>query len=41
MKARRMKNENAVVAASVSGAANLGGLSLGPLIGGIFAEFFT
>lgn len=31
--------ENAVIAASVSGAANLGGLSLGPLIGGIFAEF--
>ncbi|GAA0422659.1 MFS transporter [Leifsonia naganoensis] len=32
-------DENAVVAASVSGAANLGGLSLGPLIGGVFADF--
>jgi MFS family permease len=33
-------DENAIVAASVSGAANLGGLALGPLIGGLFAEFF-
>ena len=32
-------DENAIVAASVSGAANLGGLALGPLIGGVFAEF--
>lgn len=32
-------DENAIVAASVSGAANLGGLALGPLIGGLFAEF--
>lgn len=32
-------DENTVIAASVSGAANLGGLSLGPLIGGIFADF--
>ncbi len=32
-------DENALVAASVSGAANLGGLSLGPLIGGLFAEY--
>lgn len=31
--------ENGVLAASVSGAANLGGLALGPLIGGLFAEF--
>jgi MFS family permease len=31
--------ENAVVAASVAGAANLGGLALGPLIGGVFAEY--
>jgi len=31
--------ENAIVAASVSGAANLGGLALGPLIGGVFADF--
>lgn len=39
LRATARPNENAVVAASVSGAANLGGLSLGPLIGGIFAEF--
>ncbi|MFB2586318.1 MFS transporter [Herbiconiux liukaitaii] len=32
-------DENSIVAASVSGAANLGGLALGPLIGGVFAEF--
>ena len=32
-------DENTIVAASVSGAANLGGLALGPLIGGLFAEF--
>ncbi|TDN92039.1 putative MFS family arabinose efflux permease [Microbacterium sp. BK668] len=32
-------NETAVIAASVAGAANLGGLALGPLIGGLFAEF--
>lgn len=31
--------ESVVVAASVAGAANLGGLALGPLIGGLFAEF--
>jgi MFS family permease len=31
--------ENSIVAASVSGAANLGGLALGPLIGGVFADF--
>ncbi|WP_106814681.1 MFS transporter [Microbacterium timonense] len=31
--------ENAIVAASVAGAANLGGLALGPLIGGVFAEY--
>ncbi|MCS5723787.1 MFS transporter [Herbiconiux sp. CPCC 203407] len=30
--------ENSIVAASVSGAANLGGLALGPLIGGVFAD---
>jgi MFS family permease len=39
LRATAKPNENAVVAASVSGAANLGGLSLGPLIGGLFAEF--
>ncbi|MGN7799019.1 MFS transporter [Leifsonia sp. 22587] len=33
--------ENSVIAASVSGAANLGGLSLGPLIGGLFATFLA
>lgn len=32
-------NENRIIAASVAGAANLGGLALGPLIGGLFAEF--
>ena len=32
-------DENSIVAASVSGEANLGGLALGPLIGGVFAEF--
>lgn len=31
--------ENPVVATSVAGAANLGGLALGPLIGGLCAEF--
>jgi len=31
--------EGLVVATSVAGAANLGGLALGPLIGGLFAEF--
>ena len=31
--------ESPVLAASVAGAANLGGLSLGPLIGGVFADF--
>lgn len=31
--------ESAVIASSVAGAANLGGLALGPLIGGLFAEF--
>ena len=32
-------DENHIVAASVAGASNLGGLALGPLIGGLFAEF--
>jgi MFS family permease len=39
LRARARPGENAIVAASVSGAANLGGLALGPLIGGLFAEF--
>jgi MFS family permease len=39
LRSRAKPTENMVVAASVSGAANLGGLSLGPLIGGVFAEF--
>ena len=39
LRARARPDENAIVAASVSGAANLGGLALGPLIGGLFAEF--
>jgi MFS family permease len=39
LRARAKPDENTIVAASVSGAANLGGLALGPLIGGLFAEF--
>ncbi|MET0297029.1 MAG: MFS transporter [Microbacterium sp.] len=39
LRARARPGEGAVVAASVAGAANLGGLALGPLIGGIFAEY--
>ena len=39
LRVKARPGEIAVVAASVAGAANLGGLSLGPLIGGIFAEF--
>ncbi|MDQ0727868.1 MFS transporter [Microbacterium sp. W4I20] len=39
LRATARPDENAVVAASVAGAANLGGLALGPLIGGLFAEF--
>lgn len=32
-------DENAVIASAVAGAANIGGLAIGPLIGGVFAEF--
>ncbi|KJL45280.1 bicyclomycin/multidrug efflux system [Microbacterium trichothecenolyticum] len=39
LRARARPAETAVVAASVAGAANLGGLALGPLVGGTFAEF--
>lgn len=39
LRARARPDENPIVAASVAGAANLGGLALGPLIGGLFAEF--
>jgi len=39
LRARARPDENSIVAASVSGAASLGGLALGPLIGGLFAEF--
>lgn len=39
LRARARPAESAIVAASVAGAANLGGLALGPLIGGLFAEF--
>lgn len=39
LRARARPGESAIVAASVAGAANLGGLALGPLIGGLFAEF--
>ncbi|MFD0790178.1 MFS transporter [Microbacterium insulae] len=39
LRARSRPAEDPVIAASVAGAANLGGLALGPLIGGLFAEF--
>ncbi len=39
LRAHARPSENVIVAASVAGAANLGGLALGPLIGGLFAEF--
>lgn len=39
LRALRWPAESTVVAASVAGAANIGGLALGPLIGGLFAEF--
>ncbi|MFE5407636.1 MFS transporter [Microbacterium sp. NPDC056569] len=39
LRARARPAETAVLAASVAGAANLGGLALGPLVGGLFAEF--
>lgn len=39
LRARARPAEAAIIAASVAGAANLGGLALGPLIGGLFAEF--
>ncbi len=39
LRAKARPTETAVVAASVAGAANLGGLALGPLVGGLFAEF--
>lgn len=39
LRARARPDENAIVAASVAGGANLGGLALGPLIGGLFADY--
>lgn len=39
LRAAAKPDENAILASSVAGAANLGGLALGPLIGGLFAEF--
>ncbi|HEY9309079.1 MAG TPA: MFS transporter [Microbacterium sp.] len=39
LRARARPGETAIIAASVAGAANLGGLALGRLIGGLFAEF--
>lgn len=39
LRAHARPTESTIVAASVAGAANLGGLALGPLIGGLFAEF--
>jgi MFS family permease len=38
LRARARPDETAVVAAAVAGASNLGGLALGPLVGGLFAE---
>ncbi|MFJ2551004.1 MFS transporter [Microbacterium sp. NPDC087591] len=40
LRARARPEENSIVAASVAGGANLGGLALGPLLGGVFADFF-
>jgi len=39
LRSRAHPAETPAVAASVAGAANLGGLALGPLVGGLFAEF--
>lgn len=39
LRARTRPDENGALAASVAGAANLGGLALGPLVGGLFAEY--
>ncbi|KAA0960817.1 MFS transporter [Microbacterium sp. ANT_H45B] len=39
LRAHARPGEQVIVAASVAGAANLGGLALGPLVGGLFAEF--
>lgn len=39
LRAHARPSEKPAFAASVAGAANLGGLALGPLIGGLFAEF--
>ncbi|WP_345800005.1 MFS transporter [Microbacterium sp. AZCO] len=39
LRSRARPDESPAFAASVAGAANLGGLALGPLIGGLFAEF--
>src|SRR6218665_1576872 len=39
LRARARPDENSIIAASVAGGANLGRLALGPLIGGVFADF--
>ena len=39
LRAQARPDEHVIVAASVAGAANLGGLAFGPLVGGLFAEF--
>jgi len=39
LRARSHPRENPVIAASVAGAANLGGLAVGPVIGGVSAEY--
>ncbi|MBZ4488044.1 MFS transporter [Microbacterium sp. cx-55] len=39
LRAAARPDENTILAASVAGAANLGGLAIGPLAGGLFAEF--
>lgn len=39
LRAHARPTESVILAAAVAGAANLGGLALGPLVGGLFAEF--
>jgi MFS family permease len=41
LRARARPREDPVLATAVAGAANLGGLALGPLIGGLCAEFLS
>lgn len=39
LRAQARPDENVIVAAAVAGGANLGGLGLGPVIGGLFADY--